>query len=72
MHKNVIFLMILKLIRLPLSIIYLTLIAKKFGVTTSYDIWILASSAIGVLTLAVWGPINDVFRAKFNIIREGT
>lgn len=70
MHKNVIFLMILKLIRLPLSIIYLTLIAKKFGVTTSYDIWILASSAIGVLTLAVWGPINDVFRAKFNIIRE--
>ena len=47
-----------------------TLIAKYFGVSIEKDIWLLAFSLILTLDTAVWGPINDVFRAKFVTLKE--
>ncbi len=34
------------------------------------DIWLLAFSLIVTLDTAIWGPINDIFRAKFVTLKE--
>ncbi|WP_447770487.1 lipid II flippase MurJ [Sphingobacterium faecium] len=44
--------------------------AKLFGVSLAKDQWLLAYSIIIVLDLAVWGPVNDIFRSKFVTIKE--
>ncbi|WP_372829029.1 lipid II flippase MurJ [Psychrobacter maritimus] len=70
MHKITILLFILKLLKLPISLALLSLTAKKFGVEISYNAWLIALSAIVILNLAFWGPVNEVFRAKFILLRE--
>ena len=34
------------------------------------DMWLIALNCVVVVNLAVWGPINETFRAKFVILRE--
>nr|WP_281259409.1 lipid II flippase MurJ [Sphingobacterium athyrii] len=46
------------------------MIAKYFGVSMEKDIWLLSFSLVLTLDAAIWGPLNDVFRAKFVTIKE--
>ncbi|MEQ1105973.1 lipid II flippase MurJ [Acinetobacter ursingii] len=70
MYKKSIFLFLLKLLKIPLSILTLSLTAKYFGVSLDKDIWLIGSMFIAMVGLAVWGPINETFRAKFVTIKE--
>ena len=53
-----------------ISILTLSLSAKYFGVSLEKDAWLLAMNCILVLDMALWGPINETFRAKFVFFRE--
>ncbi|MEQ1308513.1 lipid II flippase MurJ [Acinetobacter bereziniae] len=70
MYKKSIILFLLKLLKVPLAILTLSLTAKYFGVSLDKDVWLIGSMIIGMLGLAVWGPINETFRAKFVVIKE--
>ena len=70
MYKKSIILFLLKLLKVPLAIFTLSLTAKYFGVSLDKDVWLISSMVIGMIGLAVWGPINETFRAKFVVIKE--
>lgn len=70
MYKKSITLFLLKLLKVPLSILTLALTAKYFGVSLDKDVWLIGSMIIGVIGLAIWGPINETFRTKFITIKE--
>lgn len=70
MYKKSITLFLLKLLKIPLSILTLSLTAKYFGVSLDRDVWLIGLMTIGMLGLAIWGPINETFRAKFVAIKE--
>lgn len=69
-NKKTILLFLLRLLRAVISIATLILSAKFFGVSTERDSWLLAFNCIVVINLALWGPINETFRAKFIFLRE--
>lgn len=52
------------------SIITLSISSKYFGVSIDRDQWVLAMGFILVLDLAIWGPINETFRAKFVFLQH--
>lgn len=52
------------------SVVGLVLAAKYFGVSVDRDMWLIALNCMVVLELALWGPINETFRAKFILLRE--
>lgn len=70
MQKKSLLLLSLKLVKMPLSIITLALTAKLFGVNINKDIWLLCLAIVTTIDLAVWGPVNETFRAKFVINKE--
>lgn len=53
-----------------LSLITVMIIAKYFGVSADRDIWILVTTFLTTFSSAIWGPLNETFRAKFIFIRE--
>lgn len=63
--KTKLILFVLKILRIVITIITLSLTAKFFGVTIDRDNWIVAYSVFIVIDLAIWGPVNETFRAKF-------
>jgi len=64
------YLFILRLLRMSLSIVTLPLTAKFFGVSIERDSWILTMTLLSTVGLAMWGPINETFRAKFVFLKE--
>lgn len=60
----------LRFAKLAFSVIGLSLAAKYFGVSLERDMWLIALNCIVVVNLAIWGPVNETFRAKFVILRE--
>jgi len=58
-----------RILRSILSIATLVLSAKYFGVSVERDAWLLAFNCLIVVDLAIWGPINETFRAKFIFIK---
>lgn len=50
------------------TVLLLSLGAKYFGISLQRDIWLLALNCVLVLDLAIWGPLNETFRAKFIFI----
>lgn len=70
MQKKSFFFLLLKLVKMPLSIITLALTAKLFGVSVDKDIWLLCLGIVTTIDLAIWGPINETFRAKFVLNKE--
>lgn len=67
------YLFALRLFRMSLSMVSLILSAKFFGVGMERDIWVLVTTFIVTVGSAVWGPVNETFRAKFILLceREG-
>lgn len=61
---------VLRLFRMSLSMVSLILSAKFFGVSMERDLWVLVTTFIGTVGGAVWGPVNETFRAKFIFIKE--
>lgn len=53
-----------------LTIVTVTFSAKFFGVSVEKDVWVLSSTFLTTISMAVWGPINEIFRAKFVFIKE--
>lgn len=70
MKKTTVLLFILRFIKIAVSFFTLSLTAKYFGVSLDKDVWILAFSSMLVFDNAVWGPINETFRAKFIFLRN--
>jgi peptidoglycan biosynthesis protein MviN/MurJ (putative lipid II flippase) len=69
LKKTTTLLFLLRFIKIGLSILNLSLTAKYFGVSLEKDVWILAFTSMIVFDSAIWGPINETFRAKFVFIR---
>ncbi|MEJ5089584.1 lipid II flippase MurJ [Sphingobacterium faecium] len=70
MRQTSALLFLIKLLKIPVSLYSYSLIATLFGVSLAKDQWLLAYSIIIVLDLAVWGPVNDIFRSKFVTVKE--
>lgn len=70
MKRNTVILFILRCAKMAFSVVGLSLAAKYFGVSLDRDMWLIALNCIVVMNLAVWGPINETFRAKYVILRE--
>jgi len=64
------YLFVLRLFRMSLSMISLILSAKFFGVSMEKDMWVLVTTFLLTVGTAIWGPINETFRAKFVFIKE--
>jgi len=56
---------VLKFIRAALTVYTVILSAKYFGASLDRDNWVLAGSAITILTQMMFGPLNEIFRTKF-------
>ena len=64
------YLILFRFIKIAFSIVTLILTAKFFGVSLEMDVWLIVSSAIATINLALWGPLNETFRAKFVFLKE--
>lgn len=69
MRKKTSLLFILRIVKLFVGVLNLSLTAKYFGVSLNKDIWLLAISVILFLDMAIWGPINETFRSKFIFLK---
>lgn len=70
MRKKALAVFFLRFIRLAFALLNLSLSAKYFGISLERDVWLLALNSIIVFDMAIWGPINETFRAKFLFIKE--
>jgi len=68
--KKVSILFVLKLVKIPLTLLLLSLTARYYGISLEKDIWLLVYTTVLVLDGALWGPINETYRAKFVMIKE--
>jgi putative peptidoglycan lipid II flippase len=68
--SSIIGLSALRMIRLVVSLATIALSAKYFGASVERDLWILALASVNFVQSALWGPINETFRAKFIFLRE--
>lgn len=69
MRKNTSLLFLIRIIKLLVGILNLSLTARYFGVSVEKDVWLLAISVVLFLDMAVWGPINETFRSKFIFLK---
>jgi peptidoglycan biosynthesis protein MviN/MurJ (putative lipid II flippase) len=70
LRKRALAVFLLRFIRLAFAILNMSLSAKYFGISLERDVWLLALNSIMLFDMAIWGPINETFRAKFLFIRE--
>ncbi len=70
MRKKAGILFLFKCIKIPLSILLLSLTARYFGVGLGREVWLLAFSTMMAIDTAFWGPVNESFRAKFIFLKE--
>jgi putative peptidoglycan lipid II flippase len=62
-------LVLLRVLRAATSIASLIITAKFIGVSTERDAWVLALSVIGVLSVFLFNPTLEIFRAKVIHVR---
>lgn len=60
----------LRLFRMSVSMVTLLFSANYFGVSMQRDVWVLIIALISSVSGALFGPINETFRAKFIFIKE--
>lgn len=68
-QKTAFFLFIIRFLKLVISVATLSIAAKYFGISTQRESWLLTLNFIIVINLAIWGPLNEIFRAKFIFIK---
>lgn len=65
-----ILLFLLRIVKIAFGILNLAVSAKYFGVSVDRDVWILAFNGMIILDMALWGSVNETFRAKFIAVKE--
>lgn len=70
MRKISAILLIFKILKIPLVVIQMAIIAKYFGVTLDRDVWLLSLSFVTVVDTVIWGPVIETFRSKFIFLKE--
>lgn len=68
-RKTAIQLFTIRFFRLLVSVATLSIAARFFGVGMERESWILSLNFVLVLNLALWGPLNETFRAKFIFLK---
>lgn len=68
--KTTTLLFLLRVVNMFVSVVSVTITAKFFGVSIEKDCWILVLTLVTTIVQGVWGPLNEIFRAKFVFIRE--
>jgi putative peptidoglycan lipid II flippase len=68
-RKTAIILFFLRFSRLLVSVGTLSASAQFFGVGLERESWILCLNFVVILQLALWGPLNETFRAKFIFLK---
>lgn len=68
-RKTAVTLFIFRFFRLLVSITTLSVSAHFFGVGLDRESWILSLNFVVVVQLALWGPLNETFRAKFIFLK---
>lgn len=62
--------MLIRLGQMILNVVTVSLTAKFFGISMERDMWLYTNTLILTITGMSWGPVNEVFRAKFIFIKE--
>ena len=70
--KTSLVLLLMRVVQMALNIVTISLTAKFFGITMERDMWVYTNTLILTTIGMFWGPINEVFRAKFIFIKEDT
>jgi hypothetical protein len=60
----------IRFFRMLVTLLTLPLVANYFGVSVERDAWVLILIFFSVLGLAIWGPLNEIFRANYYIVKE--
>lgn len=68
--KKTIFLFLLRILRMLITVITVPVSAHYFGVSMERDMWVLVLALTTNILMAVWGPLNEVFRTKFIFLAE--
>lgn len=68
-QKTALLLFLLRFLKLVISVATLSIAAKYFGVGIERESWLLTFNFVMVVNLALWGPLNEIFRAKFIFLK---
>lgn len=68
-RRTAIILFIARFFKLFIAIITMSVSARFFGVGTDREVWLMVFNFVSVLNLALWGPLNETFRAQFIFLR---
>lgn len=60
----------IRFFRMLVTLLTLSLVAKYFGVSIERDAWVIILTFFSVLGLAIWGPLNEIFRTNYYILKE--
>jgi peptidoglycan biosynthesis protein MviN/MurJ (putative lipid II flippase) len=69
-RKTAVNLFALRVLTALISFFVLPLSVNYFGISAERDIWILTTAFIQTVTAVFFGPLNEIFRAKFVFLRE--
>ena len=70
MKSTSFYIFFIKLLKIPISLWIYVLMANFFGVSKEKDVWLVAYPLIISIDLAIWGPLNDIFRTKFIFLKS--
>ena len=62
--------MLIRIGQMILNVVTVSLTAKYFGISMERDMWLYTNTLILTITGMLWGPVNEVFRAKFIFLKE--
>jgi len=68
--KTSLVLFAMRIAQMVLNVVTVSLTAKFFGISMERDMWVFTNSLVVTITGMFWGPVNEVFRAKFIFVRE--
>lgn len=68
-QKTALILFIVRFLKLVISVATLSIAAQYFGVGIERESWLLTLNFVIVVNLALWGPLNEIFRAKFIFLK---
>lgn len=68
-QKTALILFLIRFVKLIISVATLSVAAQYFGVGLSRESWLLTFNFVVILNLALMGPLNEVFRAKFIFLK---
>jgi peptidoglycan biosynthesis protein MviN/MurJ (putative lipid II flippase) len=68
-QKTALLLFLLRFLKLVISVATLSIAAQYFGVGIERESWLLTFNFVSIINLALWGPLNEIFRAKFIFLK---